>query len=79
MFEQIYLTYLLAPQRVQPSHRATIQLDSIRNISEHLLEGVSSFLIEQYANCLTGFDTAPDDSDQLWFDEVLRFPLQLGP
>lgn len=35
------------------------------------------FLIKQYPDCLSWFDTTADDSDQLGFDKVLGLSLQL--
>lgn len=36
-------------------------------------------LVEQYPDCLAGFDAAADHRDELGFDEVLGFPLQFTP
>lgn len=72
-----HITDLLALQSIQSPHGPRVQLDCIRDIGEHLLEGVGRLLVEQNPHCLAGFDAAADDGDQFGFDEVFGLPLQL--
>ena len=68
-------THLLPLQRVQPPHGSRVQLDGLRDVGEHLVEGVRRLLVEQNPDGLARFDAAADHGDELGFDEVLGLAL----
>jgi len=68
--------YLFAIQRVEPLHRARVQLDGVGDVGEHLLKGVRRFLVEQDAHRLARLGAAADHRHQLGPDEVLGLAVQ---
>lgn len=69
--QQSDITYLLAIERVDPLHDPTFKFNGLRDVGEHLLEGVRRFLIEQHADRLAWLHAAAHHRHQLGPDEVL--------
>lgn len=67
-------SYLLPIQSVQTLHHTRVQLDSIGNVSENLLEGVSRLLVQQDSDSLPWLHPTSDDGDQLGSNEILILP-----
>lgn len=63
-------SHLFAVQRVQPFDGAGVQLDGLRDVGEHLLEGVSRLLVQQDPHRLARLHAAADHRHQLGLDEV---------
>lgn len=64
-------TYLLAIECVDPLHDPTFEFNGLRDVGEHLLEGVRRFLIEQHADRLAWLHAAAHHRHQLGPDKVL--------
>lgn len=68
----IYKTsYLLAIQGVELFDHPCLQLDGLSDVSEDLLEGVGSLLVEEHPHSLAGLHAAADDGHQLGAHEIL--------
>lgn len=69
-FTELLPSYLFSLQCVEPFDRPGVQLDGVRDVGQHLFEGVGRLLIQQDPHSLSGLDPAADDRHQLWLNEV---------
>ena len=69
-----HATYLLAIKGVNPLHHPALQFNGLRDVGEHLLEGVCRFLVEQHADRLARLHAAAHHRHQLGPDKVLALP-----
>lgn len=64
------VTHLLAIERVDPLDHSAFELDGLRDVGQHLLEGVRGLLVEEDADGFAGLHAAAHHRDQLRPDKV---------